>query len=149
MKDHFSIVRLDTKRLPAGEMVTRGRNHVRLLTGDPVFAGLQYMLPDLEDACDELDAPNRVYQFNRGRQDLVLRNSAYDRLKWKIRELAGMVQSLSHGDASLIRSAGFEVRKKRQPSQAMPAPQNLRTLHTPYPGCIKLRWNGGEEPPHL
>ncbi|MBK8341574.1 MAG: fibronectin type III domain-containing protein [Flavobacteriales bacterium] len=142
MKDHFSIVRVGTKRLPAGELVTRGRNHVRLLTGNPDFAGLQHMLPELEVACEELDLANRVYEFNKGRQDLFLRDSAYEELRQNIRNLAGMVQSLSHGDASLIRSAGFEVRKKRQPSQPMPAPQNLRTLHTRYPGCIELRWNG-------
>ena len=142
MRDHTNIVRIGTKRLPAGEMVTHGRNHVRLLTGNPDFAGLQHMLPELEEACDELDVAERVYQFNKGRQDLFLRNNAQGQLKWKIRELAGMVQSLSHGDASLIRSAGFEVRKKRQPSQPMPAPQNLRTLHTRYPGRIELRWNG-------
>ena len=142
MKDQYSIVRVGTKRLPAGELVTRGRNHVRLLTGNPDYAGLQHMLPELEEACDELDVAERVYQFNKGRQDLFLRNNAQGQLKWKIRELAGMVQSLSHGDASLIRSAGFEVRKKRQPSQPMPAPQNLRTLHTRYPGRIALRWNG-------
>lgn len=140
MKQAVNIVKLGTKRLSSEALVMRGRTHLRMITGNPTFASIQDLLPAFEEAVEELQIASSIYNFNKGRLDLVNRNAAYDRLKYSIRVLASAVQRCAGMDVTLILSAGFEVRGKRKPSQLMGAPTNVRAERTPEFGRIDLRW---------
>lgn len=140
MLQAVNIVVNGTKRLPAADLVTKGRNHVRLISGNPAYPDLQSYLPPIVLACHTLEKAEIHYQFNKGRVDRVTRNTAYRKLRLLIDGLGAALQAYAHNDRELIVGAGFGVKQKRQPSQPMTAPPELRAWCTDYPGCIKLHW---------
>jgi len=129
-----------TKRVPSPALVEKGRTHVALMSANPAFPDPRPTLQEVATACDELDAASQVYEFNKGRLDLVARNAAHARLRLLIIGLAAYVQATCGSDASTIRSAGFEIKRKRAPSQPMTAPGDVRAKRAELPGCIDLRW---------
>ena len=54
--------------------------------------------------------------------------------------LAAYVTVAAHGDEVLILSAGFDVRKKREPVGELPAPHGLSVKATDKPGRLVARW---------
>jgi hypothetical protein len=141
MKQPYYTVRLGTKRLPPAELVERGRLHVSMLTGNPQFPDPNNLIPQLAEACDVLDRSSQLATFNRGRYDIITRNSDYARVTFLIRQVGGLVSANAGGSVELITSTGFEVKTKRQPSQPLPAPARVVAKRTPFPGCIELRWS--------
>ncbi|MBK8498959.1 MAG: fibronectin type III domain-containing protein [Flavobacteriales bacterium] len=131
-----------TKRLPADQLVAKGRNHVHMIMGNPRFPELQTLLPPLATACDVLDAADQHYRFNRGRVDRVKRNKAQALVVMLINRLGNGVRVYSHNDREAILSAGFTAKRKRQPSQPMPAPPRLRATPTEHTGTVRLNWGG-------
>ncbi len=84
-----------------------------------------------------------VYRcINKGRVDLVKRNDAYRKLRLLIDNLGAAVQSCAHNDPEMVLGAGFLVKQKRQPSQPLGAPPDLRAVRTAFPGQIQLHWGG-------
>lgn len=135
-------VRLGTSRITPTALVEKGRNHVTKLTGNAAFPTPTPKLIDLTAACDALDTANQAYDFNRGRVDKEVRDTAFKTLKEMVRELAGYVQSNCANDKDLILSTGFNVRRIAEPLGEPPAPANVRALVTPYPGRLEVRWKG-------
>lgn len=133
-------VRLGTSRITPTALVEKGRNHVTKLTGNAAFPTPTPKLIDLTAACDALDTANQAYDFNRGRVDKEVRDTAFKTLKEMVRELAGYVQSNCANDKDLILSTGFNVRRIATPQPEPLAPGNVRALVTPYPGRLEVRW---------
>lgn len=133
-------VRLGTSRITPTALVEKGRNHVTKLTGNAAFPTPTPKLIDLTAACDALDTANQAYDFNRGRVDKEVRDTAFKALKEMVRELAGYVQSNCANDKDLILSTGFNVRRIATPQPEPLAPGNVRALVTPYPGRLEVRW---------
>jgi hypothetical protein len=138
----LNLVRVGIKRLPAVDLVARGRMHVEKMQGNPVFPDPTPGLAEVTAACDLLETRDMVYRFNRGRGDLLLMRSAYANLYHQIRCLAAYVQAVSHSDPRLMVQAGFFPRMKRQPPQPMPAPQWVRSIRTMKTGQVHLLWAG-------
>ncbi|MEO8068115.1 MAG: fibronectin type III domain-containing protein [Flavobacteriales bacterium] len=136
-----TIVR-GTKRLSGTALVVKGRNHVRMISGNPAYPELQALMPPLAAECDMLDAVSVRYEFNKGRIDLATRNASILRMRLLIDQLAGTVTTYAHDSVAYILGTGFDVKGKRSPSQPMAAPANLRAKPTAYPGRIDLRWGG-------
>ncbi|MBL7953526.1 MAG: fibronectin type III domain-containing protein [Flavobacteriales bacterium] len=142
MKSNYATVKQGTKRLPYLELVSKGRNIVRLMTGNAHFPDPHPGLDVVADACDALAVATHVANFSRGRQDLLARDLAYDQLRALLRGMGGYVQSVSNGDASIIMSAGFDIKRTVQPSQELPAPQRVVAQRTQHPGVLVVRWGG-------
>jgi len=137
-----NAVRVGIKRLPAADLVARGRLHVGKMHGNPIFPSPTPDLGAISAACDLLETRELVYQFNRGKRDLLLRNTAYAELYNLIRCLAAYVQAATHGEPQLMLEAGFFPRLKRQPARPLPAPERLRALRTRKTGQVRLFWGG-------
>ncbi len=135
-----AIVCRATKRVASADLVTKGRMHIDMLSGNPAFPELQSALPPLAAACDKLDAADQVYVFNKGRSDLIGRDFAHQEVVRLIGLLAANVQGMSRGDHELVNSTGFAIKRKRQPSQIPAAPGKLRTRYSPFLGCVELLW---------
>ncbi len=142
MKSNYATVKQGTKRLPHLDMVSKGRNIVRMMTGNVHFPDPEPGLGVMEDACDALAVATHVANFTRGRQDRMARDFAYDRLRALLKGMGGYVQSVSNGDAAIITSAGFDIKRKVQPSQELPPPQRVVALRTDHPGVLMVRWAG-------
>lgn len=142
MGQFIFTVRLGISRITPTALVEKGRNHVTKLTGNAAFPTPTPKLIDLTAACDALDAANQAFDFNRGRVDKEVRDTAFKALKEMVRELAGYVQSNCANDKDLILSTGFNVRRIAEPLGEPPAPANVRARVTPYPGRLEVRWKG-------
>ena len=136
------IVRLGISGITPTALVEKGRNHVKMLTGNLAFVTPTPTLAAITAACNTLDAANQAYDFNRGKTEKEARDVAFEVLKELIRELAGYIQANCNNEKELIISAGFDVRRLAEPLGPLPAPGNVRALVTPYPGRLDLRWNG-------
>lgn len=131
-----------TKRVPSPALVEKGRTHVAMMSANPAFTDPRPTLQEVAAACDALEAASQVYEFNKGRLDLVARNAAHARLRLLIISLAAYVQATCGSDASTIRSAGFAIKRKRGPSAPVTAPDDMRARRSILPGGIDLRWGG-------
>lgn len=140
MKKQVFIVKLGIDRATPVMLVDLGRNHVTMLTDNGAFPSPKPSLADLTKACNDLDAANQAFMFNRGKLEKDARDERYLELKAMIRELGAYVQQESQGARDLILSAGFDVRRASAPVGPLPAPQDVRALVTPYPGRIDVRW---------
>ena len=67
-------VRLGIDRITPTALVEKGRNHVTLLTGNAAYTTPTPTLVVLTAACDELDAANQSFDFNRGKTEKELRD---------------------------------------------------------------------------
>jgi hypothetical protein len=134
-------VRLGTGVTPT-VLVEKGRNHVKMLEGNPAFTEPTPKLTDITAQCDELDKANQAFDFNRGKVEKQTRDTLYRELKAMIQELAGYVQANCKGDRDLILSTGFDVRKKSEPIGDLTTPQNVRVAVSVYPRRLDVAWDG-------
>mgnify|MGYP001552175980 CR=1 FL=1 len=142
MKSRMETVRAGIKRLSPSALAGKGRLVVSMMTDNPRYPDPQPSLGQLTAACAALEAATEWYDFSRGRQDLAKRNRCYVELRHLLIGMAAYVQCRSQGDRAVIMSAGFDVKGKRQPSEPLEAPKNMRALRTDFPGVVKLRWGG-------
>ncbi len=140
MKSNFETVRQETKRMSPSALVGKGRFVIGKLTDNPHFTDPKPDLAEMEAACAALETATQLAAFTRGRWDIAVRDEFYTELRHLLHLLGSYVGSRSAGDAELISSAGFKVKLKRQPSQPMEAPPNLRAKRSPRPGTLELRW---------
>jgi hypothetical protein len=140
----FAIVLLGLIGLTSKALVEKGRNCVDMLTGNASFTLPAGFLASISAACDALEQANEEVLFFGGKVNYQAKRVAEKALADLLRELAGFVQAQSGGDASKILSAGFDVRKKGQPVDALATPENLRAMLTSFLGTVDLRWDGVE-----
>ncbi len=131
-----------TKRLSAAALVSKGRNHVRMISGNPAYPELQVFMAPLAAECDTLDAVSMYHAFNKGRIELEGRNKGMAVVCRLIDQLAGAVTTHANNDLIYIIGTGFDVKQKGGTSKPLPAPANMRATRTAYPGVIKLQWGG-------
>jgi hypothetical protein len=134
-------VKLGVSRLTSTALVEKGRNHVKMLTGNANFTLAAGTLPAITSVCDKLDAANQLVLQNGGRNDHLERNALVTELHLLLKDLQGVVQAQCKNDPVIIASAGFEARKKNQPIGLVAAPKNVRAQFTNLPGEIKARWD--------
>ncbi len=135
-------VKLGYTNLTPAALVEKGRNHVEKLTGNVNFTLPVSFLPALSAACDGLEAANFLVLSNGGRSDTLLRNERKADLKLLIKEAAGYVQAQCTADVEKVNSAGFDIRKQREPADIPIAPEDVRADATTLPGQLRVRWDG-------
>ncbi len=135
-------VKLGYSNLTPAALVEKGRNHVEKLTGNASFTLPAGFLLSFTAACDALEAANFQVLSNGGRTDTLLCKERVADLKLLIKEAAGYVQAQCTDDVEKVNSAGFEIRKQREPSDIPAAPQDVRAEATTLPGQLKVRWDG-------
>ena len=120
------ILKMGLSRLTSVGLVEKGRNCVTMLTGNATFASLPGLLPALTTACDELEESNLEVIFHGGVINHDLKRVREKTLYNLLVGMAEQVQVISGGDKAKILSAGFEVRKQREPINSMEKPGKMR-----------------------
>ncbi len=142
MKKVVYIVKPGLTRVTVKALLSKSRNVVTMMTGNPNFTTPVPPLASVTGICDKLAAATEAYDFTRSRLEKQDRDQYFEELRSAIRDLSGYVQSQSEGDVDKILSAGFEVEKTPAPIGQLPAPQNVRAIARPYPGSIEVRFGG-------
>jgi len=124
------------------KVLARLRMHIEKLTGNLNFPITDPLLSEMETMEEELT--DLIDAVNAGYKGLLPeRNQKVSDAKEMIRLLSYNIQFLSEGDEVKIKSAGFDVRKPKGPSQ--PPGQVLNLVTKPVgPGKIKLTWKKDE-----
>lgn len=101
-------------------------------TPDPALVELKGARETLETAITDAATGDHTKIFER--------NVAEAELDQIIVRLALYVTNVANGDAVVILSSGFELRKEAAPIGPLPAPADLRAHTGPQPGTVDLRW---------
>ena len=127
--------------LTSAALVTKGNNHVTMLTGNASYPTLQASLPAITTACDALAAANEKVLFFGGKIAHTEKRLAEHLVRGLLRSLAEQVQVISAGDLAKIESAGFEVRKKPEPITSLDTPTGMAARTGAFTGQVSLDWD--------
>ena len=140
MKTTFTV-KLGITDISPAELVVKGRNHVKAMTGSTIYTTPTPALATITAACDRLDEANQEVLFNGGKAAYDERNAAEFELRALIKELGGYVQAVSKGDRPSIRDgAGFDVVEPGQPIGELAPPESLGSRVTNMVGRVALDW---------
>ncbi|MCZ4410350.1 fibronectin type III domain-containing protein [Cryomorphaceae bacterium 1068] len=68
------------------------------------------------------------------------RNTVTDELKNMLRKLSLYVSFMAEGDANVILTSGFDIRKEANETAPLQRPESLMAKRTDYGGMVKLKW---------
>jgi hypothetical protein len=131
-------VGLEKQNTP-GKLLARLRLHIEKLDGNPFFPVTDPGLAELEEIADELK--NVIVEIAAGNKALIPhRETLIAEAKEMILQLSYHIQYLSQGNEEKIKSAGFDVHKRRRTSQ-LPG-QIMGLVASPVGlGKIMLSWD--------
>lgn len=110
------------------------------MTGNPNF---ETPNPDLATVTAAVDALDTAYKnaMDGSKSARHQMREADKALHDLVMKLALYVDYTSEGDADVILSSGFSLRKKPAPIGPMAQPENMRVNVTPYSGRLKADWD--------
>jgi hypothetical protein len=111
------------------------------LNGNVNFATPIPALATVQTAIDALIAANAAVDGNPGPVEHQARRVAEAKVKGYVRQWAGYVQAESTGDASVILSSGFELRRKASRIGSLKRPSDLAGKFIDVTGGAKLKWD--------
>ncbi|MCZ4410515.1 fibronectin type III domain-containing protein [Cryomorphaceae bacterium 1068] len=115
------------------------RNVLKNMDGNANFPTPTPALADVTTKLDEFEDLALQAQFRDGRA-ILYRNKAGDELKDMLRTLGAYVSMVAEGDASIIVSAGFEVRSQSEPTPPLSDPTDLSATRSNRSGKVELDW---------
>lgn len=108
--------------------------------GNPLFPSPIPSMADFQDAINALMEANARVAAERGRSDFLAKNVALTQLRRQLKRLSAYVSLVADGDASIILSSGFGVRKKASRVGELNRPNKLRNRLTRTTGRVELDW---------
>lgn len=136
-------LKLNLRKLPVPEKITRAREIIAALTGNPDFpspnptlAAAATITDDLETAYHEKQVAKQAAEAKTATQNE--REDVFDRT---FSQLAAHVESVAGDNERMIKSAGMDTRATAASSSAPPdAPQSLNITGGDVDGEIDLSW---------
>lgn len=101
-------------------------------TPDPTIAEVQAAVA----TCDEWIQKAAF----RDQRAIARRTQAADALNEILRQMAAYVSFVAKGDGDIIRSSGFQTRKRAEPVGPISQPENLKAVRSDVNGEINLDW---------
>lgn len=135
-------VALNLRRQPVRVKIGKGRHYVTSMTGNanfttpnPTLASVTTAVNALETAADNADGG--------GTEQTTIMHEKETIVDTALTKLGAYVEGIANDDptdaASVVLSAGMDLKKPAAPVGPVAAPQNLRTDFGAQPGQIKLR----------
>ena len=128
---------LQRKSIPV--KIEMGRGVVKYMTGNPNFPNPNPPLNVIKTVTDDLESAHMA-ALRWDREKKAIQQAKLEEWEHLMTRLGDYVQSTSAGDASKILSAGMEVRKRKAPVGALPAPTKLQVSRPTSIGSAKLSW---------
>lgn len=121
------------------DLLAKGRLIVTNMTGNASFPTPVPTLADMTTALDAFEDRVEAAAFG-DRRAIKSRNIGQKALTPLLRQLASYVALVANGDGEVIESAGFEVRKKRDPATSLAQPLDFLAERSKKEGEIDLDW---------
>lgn len=136
--------KLSLSGLSPAALLAVGRNVVAKMTGNPAFPNPVPSLAEVSTACDNLEAAI-IDASDGGKSKVAVRRQRVAELVNLLRRLALWVENVANGNASLILSAGMDVKRASSPVGTPPVPTGLRCSLPGSNGLVQLSWDAVKE----
>ena len=135
------VVKLELWRKSIPQKVEMGKGVLKAMTGVVNFPSPNPSLSELDSAIDALaNASAEVEIHGGGTLHTAVMDKKEDAFDVVIRGMGRYVDNRALGDETIIRSAGMDVKKQREPAQLCVAPENLSAKPGQLSGTVDLRW---------
>ncbi len=133
------LIKLDFRSITTAlKMVARLQLHIEKLTDNIYFPVTVPSIPDMQTLVGDLG--NTIIDIDGGDLSKIPhRDTLMLQAENMIRKLSYDIQNQSNGNAEMIQSAGFEVRKGKGATQPVGVPVNFTTKELGG-GKVKLKW---------
>ena len=132
------LAKLGYQAMTPTEKVSKARQIVIAMTGNPNFTTPMPTLASITSAADDLDAAQIALDGTKIKT--AERNTAEDLLDTLMSGLQGYVGSICLNDVEKTLSSGFDIRKANTKAEILPAPIGLTAVSTQIEGQVKLKW---------
>jgi hypothetical protein len=136
METRLSMIKIDLRNKNAVAVWGKADHVLNKLKDNPHFPIPQ---PHIEEVKVLADALGEILTKKKA-IPVETRKRAQQKLCKALSKLAMWVFVVSKGNADIILTTGFDVRKRRSTASLRPAPQLKRSLKLAKAGCIKLMW---------
>ena len=135
----MSTLRKGTSKLNATELVAKSLYIESRMDGNMDFPAPEPKLPDVTAAREALEA-SITLATDGGRSAYAQKRRDHSALRALLDRLAGHVISVADGDEVMIRSAGWEVRRRTTPVGPLTPPRDVLARISSFTGRVLLRW---------
>lgn len=131
-------IKLSLTRISVDELAMLASGVVSKLTNNPHFPNPAVPLAELQAA--EVTLTGLISLATNGSlQSLLQRRAAEENLRALLRKEADYVRLIAQGNAVMLSSSGFEMRRDRLPINTLAAPRRISARLTGVRGCVYLR----------
>ena len=135
------VVKLALSRKNVPAKIQLGREVALSMTGNPNFAAPNPPLVDLTAATDALETAYNNFQSAGGGTALsAIVREKEDEFDVVITNMGRYVDITANGSETIIRSAGMDVKKEREPAQVPAAATDLNGSPGALPQTVDLKW---------
>ncbi|HLG35053.1 MAG TPA: fibronectin type III domain-containing protein [Bacteroidia bacterium] len=135
------LVKLELWKKSIPQKIDLGKGIFKAMTGNANFLSPDPSLAELDDAVNELaGASAEVESHGGGTLYTSVMNKKEDAFDEVMRRMGRYVDNTAKGNENIIRSAGMDVKKQREPAQLCAAAENLSATPGLLSGSIDLRW---------
>jgi hypothetical protein len=124
-------------RIP--EKITKGRNILQKMTGNPSFPNPTPSLEDLATAVDALETA-ALDAADGAKSKIAIRRVKEKEFNRIVILLAHWIELVSDRNEALILSTGFDVKNPSAPNGVPMPPMDLRSMLSGEHGVIQLQW---------
>lgn len=134
-------IRTDLAGLKPADLLQKARRITTEMAGNAHFPEPVPSLASVTAEADLLQQWIRESQFG-DRRAIEQRRTHEARLVKLLRLLAHYVSLMADGDAGVLMSSGFAVRRKAESSSQLGIPVNVRAERTTFSGKVRVAWEG-------
>lgn len=135
----MTLIKIGLRSLKPAEKIEHAACIAKGLKSTPVFAKEKALIAEIENSRTALKKAIELAAFGdkRALEDRRLCERNMDEL---LRKAAAFVNHTSDGNPELIKSAGFDLRKRNNKPRKLPNPQELQVKRTEKSGELSLSW---------
>lgn len=135
----MTLIKIGLRSLKPAEKMEHAGRIAKGLKSTPVFAKEKTLIAEIEKARKSLDEAIELAAFGDKRA-LDERRCCERKMDEVLRKAAAFVNHSSEGNPELIKSAGFDLRKRNNKPLKLPNPQELKVKRTEKSGELILSW---------
>lgn len=135
----MTLVKIGLRSLKPEEKTAYAGRIVKGLKSTPVFASERELIIEINTARHALKKAIEMAAYGDKRA-LEVRRRCEQQLDEAVRKAAALANHAAQGDPELIKSAGFELRKRNNKPRKLGRPNDFRARRTDKNGELQLSW---------
>jgi hypothetical protein len=135
----MATIAKNTSGLSALKLLEKASGILTQMDGNAAFPDPVPALAEITTAVEALQLA-QISTLDGSRLATAMRNQRRTELRQRLNQLGDYVGSVAKGDATIIQSSGFDVRRTGAPAREPESPRDLRARISDHKGRVDLRW---------